>query len=71
MRSLCWLVLLVGCSGQSSTTDDLPPDPKGWTITVDMSALERYVTPETATAWRVSGTATATEGLGSIGTRWW
>src|SRR5687767_1729998 len=65
---LHWLVLLVaGCSGKSTGGgDDMPPDPKGWTITVDMSSLDRYVAPETATEWTVRGKATATEGLASI-----
>src|SRR6188768_3504118 len=63
---LGWLVLLAGCSGSTTKGEDTPPDPKGWTITVDASATERYVVPETSTSWVVRGTARATEGLASV-----
>ena len=63
---LGWLVLLAGCSGSTTKGDEMPPDPKGWTITVDASATERYVVPETATSWKIKGTARATEGVASI-----
>ena len=67
MRLHGWLALLaLGCSGKTSGTEDMPPDPKGWTITVDMSATDRYVQPESSMAWVVAGKATATEGLASI-----
>jgi hypothetical protein len=66
MRSIVWFALVaLGC-GSSKGPDDMPPDPKGWTITVDMSPLDRYVAPETETSWTVKGKATATEGLASI-----
>jgi len=61
------LIALVGCSGKSSDGDDgVEPDPKGWTIDVDMSATDRFVDPATAQTWVVAGSATATEGLASI-----
>ena len=63
---LGWLVLLAGCSGSTTKGEDTPPDPKGWTITVDASTTERYVVPETSTSWVVRGTARATEGLASV-----
>ncbi|MDQ3340605.1 MAG: hypothetical protein M4D80_36065 [Myxococcota bacterium] len=63
---LHWLVVVaLGCQG-SRAGDDTPPDPKGWTITVDMSGLDRYVVPETETNWTVRGKATATEGLATV-----
>ena len=53
MRSLVGaLVVLSACNGIGS--DEPPPDPKGWTITVDMSALDRFVPPESGT-WSVGG----------------
>src|SRR5262245_59057470 len=69
MRALSWalLVAAVGCS--KSPSDQGPgsePDPKGWTITVDMSGLDRFVQPVEATSWQVGGSATATEGLASV-----
>ncbi len=69
MRLLsCTALVVLGCSGTSVMDDDATPepDPKGWTISVDMSATDRFVVPETSTSWPVSGTATATEGLQSI-----
>lgn len=63
---LGWLVLLAGCSGSTTKGDEVPPDPKGWTITIDASATERYVAPETETSWTVKGTTRATEGVASI-----
>ena len=51
----CALIALVGgCSGKSSGGDDTTePDPKGWTIDIDMSATNRYVDPMTSTTWPV------------------
>ena len=68
MLRMHWLALLaIGCSGKSGpSSGEPPPDPKGWTINVDMSATDRYVQPETATTWTIAGRATATEGLASI-----
>lgn len=65
MRSAFWFVVLAACSGKPTAGDDAPPDPKGWTITVDMSPLDRYVDPA-ATSWTVRGIASATEGLASV-----
>src|SRR5215470_5711413 len=66
LASIC--VILVGCGkpsmGDDGTGDD--DNPKGWTITVDMSGLDRFVQPATATSWHVSGTATASEGLAGV-----
>lgn len=61
------LVAALGCSSSKPTTDDTsPPDPKGWTITVDMSGLGRFVEPVDTASWSVGGTASATEGLRSV-----
>src|SRR5436190_3872591 len=59
------LVALVACSGSSGDGGDdaPPPDPKGWTITVDMAGLNRYATE---TPWPVGGIVTATEGVASV-----
>lgn len=59
---------MVGCSvsGKAPTGDDVEPDPKGWTITVDMSATNRFVDPATSPTWSVAGDATATEGLAGV-----
>ncbi|HEY5928201.1 MAG TPA: hypothetical protein VIV11_41220 [Kofleriaceae bacterium] len=69
MRLLTWaaVVAALGCSTKSSTDEMTPePDPKGWTITIDMSGLDRFVQPVEATSWSVGGIATATEGLQSV-----
>lgn len=70
MRFVTWaaLVAAVGCSSKSmSGGDGMPePDPKGWTITVDMSGLDRFVQPADAPSWTVAGNATASEGLASV-----
>lgn len=62
------LVAVIGCSSKSSVGDmtEPPPDPKGWTITVDMSGLDRFVQPGDATTWPIAGVATASEGLASV-----
>nr|MBA2544205.1 hypothetical protein [Deltaproteobacteria bacterium] len=61
------LIAMMGCSvGDKSGDDEVEPDPKGWTIDVDMSATDRFVQPETSTTWRIHGRATATEGIASI-----
>ena len=62
------LVMVVGCSGKTTgPEDDQPePDPKGWTITVDMSRTDRFVVPGTEMSWPIAGSATATEGIASI-----
>jgi hypothetical protein len=65
LASIC--VILVGCSKPSMGGDDGGDDnPKGWTITVDMSGLDRFVQPATSTTWHVAGTATASEGLAGV-----
>ena len=61
MRALVCLAVAVGCSTNSGPGEE--PDPKGWTITVDMSGLDRFVVPETSTSWPVAGWASATAGL--------
>lgn len=69
MRAYALIALCVmGCSESSGADDDdvVEPDPKGWTITVDMSGTDRYVQPETSTMWTINGEATATEGLASV-----
>ncbi len=68
MRAYALIALTVmGCSGNSGGGDDdiVEPDPKGWTIEVDMSATDRFAPPE-ATMWPIAGEATATEGLASV-----
>ena len=61
------LVAALGCSSKSTTGEDQPePDPKGWTLTVDMSGLDRFVEPADAESWPIAGIATATEGLQSV-----
>src|ERR1043165_2046820 len=60
------LVAAVGCSKSGSDQTQPEPDPKGWTITVDMSGLDRFVQPADSTSWPVNGVATATEGLASL-----
>ena len=68
MRALpCAFIALIACSKSPGGGEDTPePDPKGWTITVDMSGLDRFVQPPDATSWPVAGVATATEGLQSV-----
>src|SRR5688500_4393245 len=60
------LLLAIGCQGKSVGTGDEEPDPKGWTITVDLGATDRFLQPESSTAWPLAGTAPATEGLATI-----
>jgi hypothetical protein len=61
------LVAALGCSKSPGDQDPQPePDPKGWTITVDMSGLDRFVQPQDAASWPVGGVATATEGLQQV-----
>jgi hypothetical protein len=66
LASIC--VILAGCGkptlGDDGTGDD--DNPKGWTITVDMSGLDRFVQPATSTTWHVAGTATASDGLAGV-----
>jgi hypothetical protein len=67
LMSCAALVAALGCSSKSSTSDPgSEPDPKGWTITIDMSGLDRFVQPADASTWTVGGVATATEGLQSL-----
>jgi hypothetical protein len=68
LMSCAALVAAMGCSSKSSGTMDpgSEPDPKGWTITIDMSGLDRFVQPSTETMWTVGGVATATDGLQSL-----
>ena len=61
------LVALGACSSPKSGPDGtVEPDPKGWTITIDMSGLDRFVLPADAASWPVAGIATASEGLASV-----
>ncbi len=64
------LLFVFGCSAKTAGGEDPSsepePDPKGWTISVDMSGLDRFVQPVDATTWQVGGSATATEGLASV-----
>lgn len=62
------LAALTGCSGSKSTSPDgtTEPDPKGWTITIDTTGLDRFVQPADAPTWPIAGRATATEGLDSV-----
>src|SRR5215470_6709497 len=66
LASIC--VILVGCGKPGMGDDGTGGDdnPKGWTITVAMSGLDRFVQPETSTTWHVGGTATASEGLTGV-----
>jgi hypothetical protein len=68
MRLLtCTALVVLGCSSKPASDDmTTEPDPKGWTITVDMSGLDRFVQPNGTTSWPVAGVATATEGLASV-----
>lgn len=63
---VCALIALGGCSGKSTGDGATEPDPKGWTIDIDMSATNRYVDPASSTSWQVAGTVMATEGLASV-----
>jgi hypothetical protein len=62
------LAALAGCSGSKSTSPDgtTEPDPKGWTITIDTTGLDRFVQPADAATWPIAGRATASEGLDSV-----
>ncbi|MBA3458956.1 MAG: hypothetical protein H0T46_03275 [Deltaproteobacteria bacterium] len=66
--SIALMIVVVGCSGTSTGPEEEQPepDPKGWTITVDMSKTDRFVQPGTETSWPVAGVATATDGIASI-----
>jgi hypothetical protein len=67
MRSaLAWFVVLEGCSQAPDGTEPPPPDPKGWTLAVDLSGLDRFVQPAAATSWMVGGTVIASEGLANV-----
>ncbi|CAN5923785.1 hypothetical protein BH11MYX3_BH11MYX3_00400 [soil metagenome] len=66
MRVLAWLALVAGGCSVSAKEPEAEPDPKGWTISVDMSGTQRFVHPETSMSWPVAGVATATEGVASI-----
>ena len=68
VMSCAALVAALGCSSKSTTGEGTTPepDPKGWTLTVDMSGLDRFVQPADAPNWAVAGVATATEGLQSV-----
>ncbi len=67
MRGYVLALCVMGCSAEDKAPgDEALPDPKGWTITVDMSGTDRFVQPETSTTWIVKGEATATEGLASV-----
>ena len=62
------LAALAGCSGSKATSPDgtTEPDPKGWTITIDTTGLDRFVQPADAATWPIAGRATASEGLDSV-----
>lgn len=66
MRVLAWMALVAAGCSVSAKEPAAEPDPKGWTISVDMSPTQRFVQPETSTRWPVAGIATATEGIASI-----
>jgi len=66
MRYALIALCALGCSGKSTAADDVEPDPKGWTIDVDMSATDRFVRPEASTTWSIHGEAAATEGLARV-----
>lgn len=61
-----------GCSGKASgedgggDDDTLPPDPKGWSILVDMAGTDRFVDPLDSATWPVSGVARTSDGLASV-----
>lgn len=62
-------IVLFGCSSKSTGGDDdgtAEPDPKGWTITVDMSPTDRFVQPGDSTEWPIAGKATGTAGVTSV-----
>ena len=65
-----WLaiaILACGCSSKLTGGDDdtVEPDPKGWTITVDMTS-DRFVQPAAAMTWDIAGKATGTAGIQSV-----
>ena len=65
--SFAALVAAIGCSKSPSAGDPASePDPKGWTLSIDMSSLDRYVQPADSATWPVAGIASATEGLLSV-----
>jgi hypothetical protein len=68
MRAFALLALsLIGCGGNGPGGEmPVEPDPKGWTIDVDMSATNRFVDPVDATTWPIAGAVTATGGLASV-----
>lgn len=57
---------LLGCGGNAGGVDGVEPDPKGWTIDVDMSATDRFVDPADSTTWQIAGSVVATEGLANV-----
>lgn len=64
-------IALTACSSKGTGAGDddgttPEPDPKGWTITVDMSPTDRFVQPADSTTWSVSGIATGTGGIASV-----
>ena len=72
MRKLYAIALvLAACSSKGTGADDddgttPEPDPKGWTITVDMSGTDRFVQPADSTTWSVNGVATGTSGIATV-----
>lgn len=75
MRALASFALIVGvvggaCSGKTTgeegDDDTLPPDPKGWSILVDMSPTDRFVQPMDSATWPVAGVARASDGVASV-----
>lgn len=72
MRRFCAIaIMLAACSSKGTGAGDddgttPEPDPKGWTITVDMSGTDRFVQPADSTTWTVNGVATGTGGIASV-----
>lgn len=74
MRALASIALAlcasIGCSGKTTAEDEgedeLPPDPKGWTIDVDLAGTDRFVQPVDSATWPVAGVARASDGVASV-----
>jgi len=64
MRHVWFALLWMACDLRVGTPDS-PDDPKGWTLSVDVTGLERFA-PGDATSWPIAGTVFATEGLATV-----